>query len=341
MEMSRIDADKILNNVNYLNNEVPVHLNIDLTGICNQKCIWCFFKGGIDENTDVKRDQDLRKHIVDTFKVLNVIKDFADHGGKAITFVGGGEPLMHPDALLIILQAQLRGIKTGLITNLSTKLNNNLITVLSKMEFIRVSLDASTRDTYKFIHGVDHFDKVISNMKRIRPKTLGISFLVHRENYEDIRGIFEIAGSVCADYVQFKPVYQNEKELEKLPTIGEIEFNIKNSKGEYTGEILNEYESRLKKLWVKSKPYPYVKCQISKYRIHIGSDGNIYPCCIFKYSEDYSYGSFYEQPLLGVLNSEQREIVEAGLFINECPMCWDKDCQVKLSELDTTDLEFV
>lgn len=345
--MTEISQYKILRNLDYLNRSMPVHLNIDLSGICNQKCVWCFFKGGIDENTDVMRDQELRKHQINTFAILDAIGKHKFYGGKAITFVGGGEPLIHPEALTILLRAILSNLDVGLVTNLSMNLSNNLKIAIASCEWVRVSLDASTPETYEYIHGKDHFHQVIENMKSIRPKTLGISFLVHQDNYRDIRGIFKIAEEVEADYIQFKPVYQNKEELKKLPQIADVNLLIDTNRGNYKGKVLNQYGSRVAILKGKDRnpitmaPYPHVPCQISKYRVHIGSDGNVYPCCIFKYSEEYSYGSIYNKPLLAVLDSQQRKDVDSKLFIDKCPQCWDKDCQQKLNEISQSHNAFV
>lgn len=340
--MNRVSSRKILKNINLLNRKMPIHLNIDLCGLCNQKCSWCFFKGGIDENTDVMRDPELRKHILKTEIAAQIIKRHADcWEGEAITFVGGGEPLLHPNVKHILELAINSGHHIGIITNLSITFSDSMSVLLDECDWIRVSLDASKPETYKSIRGVNHFDRVIANMKRIKPKNLGISFLVHHSNYMDIKGIFDIAQEVMADYVQFKPVYQNDEELRKLPLTHTISNLIQDNKGDYKGEILNEYGSRLAMLTSKKK-YPKYLCQIYKYRVHIGSDGNVYPCCIYKYSPEYCYGSLYKKSLFAILNNDLRKaIVNDKLNIADCPVCWDRDVQVDINELNYDDLLFV
>ena len=74
----------------------PIHIQIDPSGACNQRCIYCFYHGGYDKRQKVLRIEDIRKQSIKTEPLLNFLDDCRDIV-RAVTLVGGGEPLIHPD----------------------------------------------------------------------------------------------------------------------------------------------------------------------------------------------------------------------------------------------------
>ena len=62
----------------------PINLEINLTNICNHKCIWCTY-GYLHSSTDT----------LDKVDVKNVLDDAYKMGVKSITWTGGGEPLLN------------------------------------------------------------------------------------------------------------------------------------------------------------------------------------------------------------------------------------------------------
>ncbi|HPG30596.1 MAG TPA: radical SAM protein, partial [bacterium] len=113
----------------------PISVELSLTNICNQNCVWC-------------SDYELRNRLPGVLKkeiVFKLIDDLKSGGTKGITIEGGGEPTLHPDFCEIVEYIVKSGMSVGMITN-GTNLNyGNLI---DKFEWIRVSLDASDREEY-------------------------------------------------------------------------------------------------------------------------------------------------------------------------------------------------
>ena len=89
------------------NNPVsPINLEINLTNVCNQKCIWCTYDY-LHSNVDSLTDTDVEKLLSDANK-LKI---------KSITWTGGGEPTTHRGLKKFIAQAASYGIKQGINTN--------------------------------------------------------------------------------------------------------------------------------------------------------------------------------------------------------------------------------
>ncbi|MDI6414467.1 radical SAM protein [Solobacterium moorei] len=95
-------------------------------------------------------------------KPKNLLNELADLKVKSVEFSGGGEPTTHPDIIEIIRHAKSLGLNIGIVTNGNSL--EKLFPVLDAFTFIRISLDAATKDKYQFVHGVNTFESVINNI---------------------------------------------------------------------------------------------------------------------------------------------------------------------------------
>lgn len=91
-----------------------------------------------------------------------MLNELADPKVKSVEFSGGGEPTTHPDIIEIIRHAKSLGLNIGIVTNGNSL--EKLFPVLDAFTFIRISLDAATKDKYQFVHGVNTFESVINNI---------------------------------------------------------------------------------------------------------------------------------------------------------------------------------
>lgn len=89
----------------------PIYVRIKPTNKCNQNCYYCHYKNPyLDLNQYNSTDEINRE------KMLEIIEDFKNIGVKAITFSGGGEPLLYPyieETMEAVLKA---GIDLSIIT---------------------------------------------------------------------------------------------------------------------------------------------------------------------------------------------------------------------------------
>ena len=88
-------------------------------------------------------------------------------GVKSIMYAGEGEPFLHKDFTDLVIHTKQSGIDTAITTNgvLMTPANSDKI--LNATEWIKVSCNAGTPETYAKIHQAKpgDFDRVIANMK--------------------------------------------------------------------------------------------------------------------------------------------------------------------------------
>ena len=67
------------------NRPFPLHLEIDLTNACNHRCEFCVWSELLSKD----------KSTLPFDLVIKVLGNIKDLGTKAITWTGGGEPLLH------------------------------------------------------------------------------------------------------------------------------------------------------------------------------------------------------------------------------------------------------
>ena len=84
-----------------------------------------------------------------------VIDELDAVGCKTIEFGGGGEPLEHPDILKILHYIKEKNLRCGIITNGYAMIDNHSLVdaILSVADWIRISLDAVSDETYQYVHG--------------------------------------------------------------------------------------------------------------------------------------------------------------------------------------------
>jgi radical SAM protein with 4Fe4S-binding SPASM domain len=338
----RFSPFKILRH-DWRNARYPLHVQIDPVGVCNHDCPFCYFRAGARHDGQVRFDVQRQIDYFDGERLIAVLNELADLGVQAITLVGGGEPLLHPQIERILETIVARGLRFGIITNLSRLPNPDL---LSRAEWIRVSADAASPETYAVMHGVRaaEFDHMKARVNRLAPvTTLGISFMVHERNWHELALAARLWKELGARYIECKPVYdvdRGEKIRPHLDRILELVTEAQRENDERFRVI-----SMMHRVGDLSRPARnFTRCRVTNYSIQIGADGHVYPCCFLKYERPQSFGSLYEQSFREIWDGPRRAGLVGGLRADTCPPCWyDRTNEVLeyLSEEEPVNASFV
>ncbi len=300
----------------------PVHVEIDPTSKCNQNCLRCSYKQDISGKREYIIQEQNIEIPFERFKEL--IDELSEIGIKAITFSGGGDPLIYHKIDDIIHKITSLGIKFGVITNLSVKKD---ITEIAKAVWLRVSLDAATDTTYNLIHRpANHksFAIVLRNIEKLlslNPELdLGINYLIQPENYSEILAAGRLVKKMGARYIRYVPVIATHALDYK--TIMEKSYSLLKESEELIDKNFHVFivQERFKSLANHRKNYSF--CY--KQRVHplIGADGNIYPCCLLKYYKQHALGNIISRSFQQVWSGETRRQWLKNLNVDHCPPCW-------------------
>ncbi|MFP3153774.1 radical SAM protein [Lachnospiraceae bacterium ZAX-1] len=281
----------------------PVYVRIKPTNYCNHKCSYCSYA---DKDLVNWINEEKKKKQIPWENMQAILEDMQSMGVKAITFSGGGEPLLYPhieESLQRVLDA---GIDLSIITN-GHLLKGQKADLLAKSKWVRVSMDAANAETYAKIRQLplQAFDEVCDNIRafaKIKEGSceLGVNFVVTHENAEQIYDMAKLLKGLGVNHVKYTArVMENLFEYHE-PIRENVIAQIYAGEKEFNGDgfsVINKYESDFDAPLINKRLYK--KCYMNDITAVIGADENVYFCHDKAYSEagkvgDLSLTSFKE-----------------------------------------------
>lgn len=139
--------------------EFPLMIVLSFVYVCNARCPNCPYT-----NSDIRedyRDRPLMQE--DTFKLI------ADEAGPHRAWLrlsGGGEPMLHPQAVELMEYAKAKGCRIGLISNGSRFTEDSLRRLLAcGVDMIEFSVDASDPATYEKVRPGLDWQRLLDSVK--------------------------------------------------------------------------------------------------------------------------------------------------------------------------------
>ena len=215
--------------------QLPAHIQIEITTYCNQNCLSC-------GRRDIISDP---KHM--SFDDFKTVYDSIRPGN--INLSGLGEPLTNPAVFDMIKYSRENGSIVNFPTNLT--LNERVITQLidSKIDQIKVSIDAFNKDTYIIVRQSDWLDIVkrnIATINRIKAER-GI-------NYPDIRLNYAFQKANMDELMDVMQ-YAHENKIKTLYVQDLNYFSVEDEKDQLCGFSMEHLADVLDKAAAKAKQY--------------------------------------------------------------------------------------
>jgi len=284
----------------------PLYIRIKPTNVCNHNCYYCHYKnsyltlGEYDPNDFIPHD-----------KMMEIIGDMEKMQVKAVTFSGGGEPLLYPyieETMEKVLEA---GIDLSIITN-GSMLVGRRAQILSKAKWVRISIDSIVPENYAKIRGISEnaMKILLENIKdfaKIKSDSceLGINFVIGKENYKEIENVAATMKELGVNHVKFAPLFNNETEEYHKDIKDEIIDTLNNIASRLNGpkfKIIDLYTSDFDNYEVFKRTYS--RCPIKECVCVIGADSKVYFCHDKAYLSDGCVCDLSNQSFLEGWNSE-------------------------------------
>lgn len=262
----------------------PLILMIEPSSRCDMACRMCPVI--LNKTNRAKGDMSL-----DIFR-----KTISQIGDRllAVALWNYGEPLLNPDIFSMISCAHARSIITLMSTN-GLSLNREKINWLldSGLDFLIVSFDGATKETYDKFRGEGNFDRVLNNLslltkvkrsRRAKSPFVDLQCIVMKENEHQIEDMRRLAEEIGVDKLSFKKfTYVGGAESKEfLPSKEEYIFGKYKYKGEsYVSGCLRVIDSSVI-LW----------------------DGTVVPCC-GDLSFAYKFGNINDHKFMDIWNSDR------------------------------------
>ncbi len=228
--LNKEKVDSILDvqrGVKKLDDMFPVSVELHLTDLCNLKCEWC-------------TDKELRRNGA-TLDMQIAGELFAQLGryGTGVTLEGGGEPTLHPHFSEIVQIGERHHVDMGLISNGTVDISD----CISKLKWVRVSLDSSTREEYQKEKGVDCFERVLGNLENMskarnpQDTYLGVGYVLTTRNQGNLLELIKKLDEIGIDYIYLRPV---EEAGTITPSLEDL-LNLRRQLAEFTENTRIKY----------------------------------------------------------------------------------------------------
>jgi len=307
-----IDYERIKTFVHEKKIPLPRFSNMYITNLCNHNCRYCEY-----------RQENKKKTIMPTERVLKNISEVSKLGVKAIDFCGGGEPTLHPDLEKILNYCYKKKIVTGLFTNLAFKNDSLLQTIAQCCSYVRVSLDTFDENKYNHLRrpksNIFSFNTVIENIKNLvklkkqyKSKIIiGTKMLLTNLNYQEVEKFIQESINLGVDSVQFKKVCLHPNLSVNLRLQKYTESKLKCLKEKYAKKInlfISLGNSELK-----------IRCFTHINHIFIDALGDVYLCCYYlRRKKKHWLGNVYQKSIKDIWFSDRHLEVAKNTEIREC-----------------------
>ena len=195
--------------------DFPMHLDLEVTNVCNLRCVMCSRTHRFNEGTlapEAHMDMDLFKRIID---------EAEQNGCYALRFNGDSEPLILQDRFIEMLDyvSSKRFLDVFFGTNgtlLKPGISIKIIeTGLTRMN---VSFDSPEKETYEKIRIGANFDKVLNNIRKFmdmrnamnrRLPFVRVQMVVMEQNKHQMADFKRLMGSIvdAIGFISYTPPF--------------------------------------------------------------------------------------------------------------------------------------
>jgi radical SAM protein with 4Fe4S-binding SPASM domain len=285
--------------------EPPIYVRVKPINRCNHHCFFCVYhepeKAGMHEDMN-------SKDVLPTSKWYEILDDFNSMGVRAVTYSGGGEPLMHSACVDLMNRTLELGIDLSIITN-GQLLSGDRAMALRHAKWVRVSIDYHDPEQFEQNRRTSKlgFNQIMDNIRAFAAMKdpdcdFGINFIVHKGNCAGLAVFATNMKSMGAENVRFSPMWikgfreyhmpiqqQVEDELAKASVLIDDTFHINTTYNlDFCGFSLDR---------------PYTRCHFGQVVPVIGADQNVYACHNKAYDHTGLIGSIrdktFEQVWMG------------------------------------------
>lgn len=261
----------------------PIHIRIKPTNACNHDCWFCAYRSG--GHLQLGQDMVLRDSIPQA-KMREIVSDIAAMGVKAVTFSGGGEPLIYPHLLETVRALAASSVEFATLTN-GARLEGDLAEFFAaKGRWVRISIDGWDDESYSEFRGVrrGEFSRVIANITRFKRLggacRLGVSVIVSQRNAGHIEELISRLCQAGVDSMKLSPCVVSNDGQENMryhqAVYSQVRAQIDRALAAYAGtgveisDAYREFDGKFEK--------SYTWCPFLQILPVIGADLNVYAC---------------------------------------------------------------
>ena len=282
---------------------MPLYWEVTTSGACNHRCTFC--------SVDAIGYEPIN---IDAGLLGERMAEAARLGVKSVMFAGTGEPLVHKHISRITEMATGGGLDAAFTTN-GVLLDR--LSCVDKCTWIKVSLNAGTRESYAAIHQTkpEDWDKVWSGIERaVKRKgkcTIGVQCVVLEENVYDMRTLASMCVDAGVDYLVLKPYTQ------ATFMISRKHEGVDYSKMRSYLEAVKDFDTPTFKVIYRSNAinqeisgkHHYERCRATpNFWVYSMADGRVFTCSAHLLDDRFCIGNLNERSFQEIWEGEKRRI---------------------------------
>jgi MoaA/NifB/PqqE/SkfB family radical SAM enzyme len=266
----------------------PVHIRLKPENRCNHDCWWCCYRS---DSLLMSEKMDALERIPRD-KMREITRDIVDMGVRAVTFSGGGEPLLYPwfkETARALLDG---GLKIAVLTNGSPLSGETAELLARHASWVRVSMDGMDGPAYERSRRVSgrEAERIIENLKAFaaspgRGCVLGVNYVVTRENHAETVPFLRRMKEIGVDHVKVCEAVVGTSFEENRAYVAGFISPLRESVREAKEELDDERFRVVDKLidpddgeQARSYQKGYRRCVFAECLTVIAADLNVYSC---------------------------------------------------------------
>lgn len=318
--------ESIRSNLGNLMNIYPITGEMSPSTYCNERCEWCMHGSYFDNGSKTNLDLDLGR---------DILRQLKDLGMQGMIYAASGEPYVNKSFNDLLEYGRVKlGLKQAVITNGSLLKGEDIDKLVKYASWTRVSLDAATPETRKKIHGIDNFDTVIDNLKKLAARkkevcsdiNIGAQFIICPSNSNEVAIAVAKYCSTGIDYIQIKPVIYHPLDGKSQETKEFFEEPLRKAHAakeifENSGFKVHIKDDQFGAIMSPNYGRSYNRCLAIFFPV-IEADGKIYHCSQTRGLEDFCIGDLKKSSFKEIWSGERRRKVLESIVLDECqPVC--------------------
>lgn len=276
----------------------PVHVRIKPTNVCNHACWFCAYR---NDGVSLGSGMTVRDRLP-RGKMLEIADDLIEMGVEAVTFSGGGEPLIYPYLVEAIERLAEGGIRIGALTN-GARLKGKVADALAAhASWLRVSIDGWDGASYARYRGVkeDAFAQVMANLAAFAARgskcVLGASIIVDRDNAAHIHDLTARLKACGVSHAKISPCITSDDGAQTNAYHAAVRDTARAEIARARAldgdgfQVVDHYHEA-----AVETAKPYDRCPFARLLTVIGADAKVYLCQDKAYTESGRLGSIAER----------------------------------------------
>lgn len=277
---------------------VPVHVRIKPINLCNHDCWYCAYRAS---QLQLGEAMDVRDKIPEA-KMFEIVDDLITMGVEAVTFSGGGEPLLYKPLPEVVERLAAGGVRVAALTNGANLKGRMANAFAAHGTWIRVSMDswddASCAENRNVKMG--EFTRIVDNIRRFVGRrsrcVLGVSFIIGEKNCGHVYDVCRMLKEIGVNHVKLASAVisndrgENERYHWRFAAEAKAEIGKALALRDESFDVLDHYHAAGTRF---DKDYSI--CPYLQFLTVIGADCGVYACQDKAYTAGGRLGSIKDR----------------------------------------------